>query len=57
MMGNKMTFDEFIEAIEDGEIVGRGYKTCSLDYRNVLKEAFEQGRRSGNDAVDELDFE
>lgn len=42
-----MTFSEFIEAIDNGEIECPGLKHCSLEHRRALQVAFNAGLDEG----------
>ncbi len=42
-----MTFNEFIEAVENDEIECPGLKHCSLEHRRALQVAYEAGLDEG----------
>lgn len=52
-----MTFDEWIEMIEENGTRVRGLKHCSLEFRTALRAAFDAGTRCESGGSGELDFE
>jgi len=51
-----MSFEEWIEQIEDEGTNIVGLKHCSLDHRRALRAAFEAGQANSHNEQDCLDY-
>ncbi len=51
-----MSFEEWIDDIEENGTRVRGLKHCSLEHRTALREAFNAGARCEDTGGDALDF-